>query len=246
MARALRVISIERGVDPRGFTLVSFGGAGGLHVCALAQALGLRQVLFPVNAGVLSALGMLVTRPGRQLLRTWLGLLGDRDDHHIDAELMKLSEEGMAELMREGLEREEIEQSCSLDLRYRGQSYTLNIPWHDREQAERDFHQLHQSLYGHCMAATVELVNIRVALRGPQPKMVLPGCESEVSGEAVEWLDLPGVSRPVPRYDRASLSSGQTLYGPALFTEMASTLWVEPDWACRVDQSGNLLLQRIE
>jgi N-methylhydantoinase A len=246
MARALRVISIERGVDPRGFTLVSFGGAGGLHVCALARALGLSQALVPVNAGVLSALGMLATPPGRQLLCAKLGLLRDWDDSDVDAELTKLAEEGIAALMWEGIEREAIEQSCSLDLRYLGQSYTLNVPWRDRNQAERDFHDLHQARYGHRMQAAVELVNLRVAVRGTQLEMELPICDTEASGEAMEWLDLPGISLPVPRYERASLLSGQILHGPVLLTEMASTLWVEPDWLCRVDPSGNLLLQHIE
>jgi N-methylhydantoinase A len=243
MTHALRVISVQRGIDPRNHTLVSFGGAGGLHVCALASALGVRRILVPVNAGVLSALGMLVTRPGRQLLRTRLGLLGDRDDRELEAELEKLAEQGLLEMQQEGIDRSSVEKEYSLDLRYLGQSYTLNIPWQGQGRVEQEFHERHQARYGHRMAAPVEQVNLRVALRGPLPEVVLPACSTRVSGTALEWLDLPGISDAVPRYARSDLYPGQVLFGPALITEMAATLWVAPHWQCHVDQPGNLRLE---
>ncbi|MET0028590.1 MAG: hydantoinase/oxoprolinase family protein [Candidatus Thiodiazotropha sp.] len=245
MTHALRVISVQRGIDPRNHTLVSFGGAGGLHVCALARALGLHQALVPVNAGVLSALGMLATRPGRQLLRTWLGLLGERNEREIVSQLDHLAEEGLLEMQQEGIPMASIERDYSLDLRYLGQSYTLNVPWQNPKQAQQDFHERHQARYGHRMAAPVELVNLRVALRGAQPDMILPQFRAGQPGEVQEWLELPGVTAAVPRYARDSLTAGQSLSGPALITEMAATLWVEPGWECRMDGSGNLLLQRV-
>ena len=94
MAGALRVISVRRGLDPRDYTLMSFGGAGGLHVCALAEALGMRHAMVPVQAGVLSALGMLVTPPGRLLTRTWLGLLEKRTDPEIERHLARAGRGG--------------------------------------------------------------------------------------------------------------------------------------------------------
>ncbi|MET0053006.1 MAG: hydantoinase/oxoprolinase family protein [Candidatus Thiodiazotropha sp.] len=245
MTHALRVISVQRGIDPRNHTLVSFGGAGGLHVCALARALGLHQALVPVNAGVLSALGMLATRPGRQLLRTWLGLLGERNEREIVSQLDHLAEEGLLEMQQEGIPMASIERDYYLDLRYLGQSYTLNVPWQNPKQAQQDFHERHQARYGHRMAAPVELVNLRVALRGAQPDMILPQFRAAQPGEVQEWLELPGVTAAVPRYARDSLTAGQSLSGPALITEMAATLWVEPGWECRMDGSGNLLLQRV-
>jgi N-methylhydantoinase A len=196
-----------------------------------------------VNAGVLSALGMLVTRPGRQLLRTRLGLLGDRDDREIEAELDRLAEQGLLEMQQESIDRASVEKDYSLDLRYLGQSYTLNIPWQGQGRVEQAFHERHQARYGHRMAAPVELVNLRVALRGPQPEVVLPACSTRVSGTALEWLDLPGISEAVPRYARSDLYPGQVLSGPALITEMAATLWVAPHWQCHVDQPGNLRLE---
>ncbi|MCU7906498.1 MAG: hydantoinase/oxoprolinase family protein [Candidatus Thiodiazotropha sp. (ex Epidulcina cf. delphinae)] len=245
MTCALRVISVQRGVDPRGFTLVSFGGAGGLHVCALAHALGMHSALVPVNAGVLSALGMLATRHGRQLVHTRLGLLRGLDDAELTAELSELAKTGLDDLVREGLDRDEVEADYSLDLRYLGQSYTLNLPWHGLVRAEADFHDLHESRYGHRMQAPVELVNLRVALHGPEAAVVLPRALSKPPGEAVEWLELPGIERPVPRYERSGLAEGQSVQGPALITEMASTTWLEADWCCTLDSAQNLLLQSV-
>ena len=98
MTRALRVISVQRGVDPRGYTLSSFGGAGGLHVCALAEALNMRRAMVPVQAGVLSALGMLATRPGRQLSRTWLGSLAGLDEAELEARFGALEKSGRRSL----------------------------------------------------------------------------------------------------------------------------------------------------
>ncbi|MES9969539.1 MAG: hydantoinase/oxoprolinase family protein [Candidatus Thiodiazotropha sp.] len=245
MARALRVISIERGVDPRGFTLVSFGGAGGLHVCALADALGMRAALVPVNAGVLSALGMLATRPGRQLVQTHLGLIETLSDSDIRQAFSRLAEGGIKDLLQEGIERELIETEYALDLRYYGQSYTLTIPWRSLAQAENDFHQLHESRYGHRMDGPVELVNLRLALRGPQAAIELHRATGSQPAEACELLSLWGVDAPVPRYERAQLAVGQVLTGPALITEMASTTWLEPAWRCISDATGNLLLEKL-
>lgn len=245
MAHALRVTSVQRGVDPRHYTLVSFGGAGGLHVCALADALGMRSALVPVNAGVLSALGMLATKPGRQLLRTRLGLLDSLDDVSINEAFSELVAEGVSGLVKEGMREDEIEVAYSVDLRYLGQSYTLNVPWEDLDQAEGDFHLLHESRYGHRMGGRVELVNLRVALHGPQADIVLPEVHPTEPAQATEFLSLPGEDCAVPSYERTALAQGQSINGPALITEMASTTWLARDWLCSVDKSGNLMLQRV-
>jgi len=244
MARALRVISVQRGIDPRGYTLVSFGGAGGLHVCALADALGLRQALVPVHAGVLSALGMLAARPGRQLVHAHPGLLREMDDRQLQGVLASLAERGVLELQAEGLAADAISRAYSLDLRYQGQSYTLNVPLREVEQAERDFHQLHEASYGHRMAAPVELVNLRVSLNGPESGLSL-ACEPELQPAAsTDWLRLSGIEQPVARYERDRLAPGQRLSGPALITEMASTTWLAPGWEATLDGNANLLLVR--
>ncbi|MEW8027006.1 MAG: hydantoinase/oxoprolinase family protein [Candidatus Thiodiazotropha sp.] len=245
MARALRVISIERGVDPRGFTLVSFGGAGGLHVCALADALGMRSALVPVNAGVLSALGMLAARPGRQLVHTHLGLTETLNDSELQRAFSRLAQGGVEDLVEEGIDRDQIEAEYALDLRYLGQSYTLTIPWSSLARAENDFHERHESRYGHRMAAPVELVNLRVALHGPQTVIALNRTVESEPAEACEHLTVWGMDTPVPRYERARLVTGQTLSGPVLITEMASTTWLETGWRCTSDSAGNLLLEKM-
>jgi N-methylhydantoinase A len=244
MAHALRVTSVQRGVDPRHFTLVSFGGAGGLHVCALADALGMRSALVPMNAGVLSALGMLATRPGRQLIRTQLGLLRRLQDDNVNKALSQLAAEGVEALVKEGMSQDDIEVDYSVDLRYLGQSYTLNLPWEGLVQAERDFHAQHEARYGHRMAGEVELVNLRVSLHGTQVEIALPSINKTEPAEPAEWLTLPGEAKAVPSYERQSLALGQLISGPALIIEMASTTWLERGWVCEVDGSGNLLLQR--
>ncbi|MET0121339.1 MAG: hydantoinase/oxoprolinase family protein [Candidatus Thiodiazotropha sp. 6PLUC9] len=245
MAHALRVTSVQRGVDPRDYTLVSFGGAGGLHVCALADALAMRSALVPVNAGVLSALGMLATKPGRQLVRTRLGLLDSLDDKSINEALSELAAEGRRGLLQEGMSQQEIEQAYSVDLRYLGQSYTLNVPWESQIQAEREFHALHKSRYGHQMDGSVELVNLRVALHGAQADIVLPGVATTQPAEPVELLSLSGEDTPVPCYEREALADEQSIDGPALIVEMASTTWLARGWQCVVDRSGNLMLHRV-
>ncbi len=244
MARALRVISLQRGIDPRGYTLVSFGGAGGLHVCALADALGLEQAMVPVHAGVLSALGMLVARPGRQLVHAHPGLLQEMDQETLQRALTELADSGMKELTAEGLEAQSIQRSDSLDLRYLGQSYTLNLPWQGLQQLSDQFHRLHEERYGHRMQAPVELVNLRVSLSGPETGMTLGGGQSAEPAPPVEALELVGIDRPVRRYERSALVPGQRLEGPALITEMAATTWLAPGWRATLDASGSLMLNR--
>lgn len=245
MARALRVISVQRGVDPRGFILVSFGGAGGLHVCALADALGMRSAMVPVQAGVLSALGMLVARPGRQRVRTRLGLLDELDEAQVRLEFEQLAEVGVQELLLEGVPGSEIDWVYSVDLRYQGQSYTLNLPWRNCLETANAFHQLHEQRYGHRMQVAVELVNLRVALEGQGSQVKLSQLAAGDEAPPREFVHLFGVKTPVPRFERVDLVAGQQLQGPALITETVSTTWVEPGWSCCVDRSGNLLLEKL-
>jgi N-methylhydantoinase A len=244
MTRALRVISVQRGVDPRGFTLTSFGGAGGLHVCALAEALGMRHAMVPIQAGVLSALGMLATRSGRQLSRTWLGRLDQRSGGEVQERLLALEQGGRRSLEEEGVVPQQIEPEYSLDLRYQGQSYTLNVPWSGIESSARVFGERHQDRYGHRMDLPVELVNLRVALRAGVARLGLVEIPTGPPGEPVARVSVYGMPRPVPRLERAQLTRGQAFSGPALITETVATTWVAPGWRCEVDSVGNLLLER--
>ena len=252
MARALRVISVQRGVDPRSSHLCSFGGAGGLHVCALADALGMTRALVPARAGVLSALGMLVTPPGRLLTRTWLGLLAEREDKEVIAALDALAEQGMRALAEEGVDAATLTREDSLDLRYRGQSCALNVLWQGGVATANAFTDLHLARYGHQLDLPVELLNLRVRLTAPAQAVTLPELAfppaPESSSESFRNLtprspsareSAPG---PVAVLARATLAVGSRLPGPAVILDDVATTWLAPGWRAVCDRDGNLLL----
>lgn len=242
MAQALRVISVQRGINPAGFTLTAFGGAGGLHLCALANALGIRQALVPVHAGVLSAFGMLAAPRGRQLSHAVRTLLAEQKDRVLLEEFKTLAASGVEELVQEGVSAEEIRADYRLDLRYQGQSYYLTVPYKTVVQAEAAFHSLHRQRYGHAMQAPVELVNIRIGLHSSAADIAL-------AFEA--GVDLPadpprarvtGYDEPVPVWRRQALSVDQVVVGPALIVDAVATTWLETGWRAQLHSSGCLLL----
>lgn len=245
MARALRVMSVQRGIDPGGLTLVSFGGAGGLHVCALAEALGMREALVPIHAGVLSALGMLVAPRARQLSQTLNHPLTPALSEKIAACCVRLSTRGREALADEGVAAASMRVESRLDLRYHGQSYALTVPWTGRvAQAEADFHTLHAQRYGHRLGLPVELVNVRVAVHAPvsAPRLVT------ATASGVKQADVPrvavwGHAETVPVYARETLAVGQRIRGPALVTETVATTYLAAHWEAEKEAQGNLLLQ---
>lgn len=243
MVQALRKISIERGEDPRDYTLVSFGGAGGLHVCALAELLGVREAMVPAHAGVLSAVGMLATRPGRQLSQTWQGDLLKRADARIDAAFEKLAMQAVRALQGEGIAAAEIEIERSLDLRYKGQSYTLNIPWSNGISCAEAFHRSHHSRYGHRLDAPVEMLNLQLRVRGKASQITIEELIPRQPAAPAELLQVVGESCAVPLYRRDELAAGQQLQGPAIVVEEVATTWVAAGWRCSTDSLGNLLLR---
>lgn len=244
MIQALRVISVQRGYDPKDFQLVCFGGAGGLHFCALAQALQIEQALVPIFAGVLSAFGMLVAAPTRQFSRTHRRLLADLDEQDIQDLFQQLRLTGIEELSEEGIDPASISSEASLDLRYEGQSYSLNVPWHHLNSLEEEFHQQHQRSYGHRLHRAVELLNLRLSLTAPHADILLPKLDPVASTKPLRQADLYGFSGPVNIYGREMLANGATVAGPALITETVATTLILPGWTARVDTFGNMLLTR--
>ena len=240
MVRALRVMSVQRGEDPKDYTLVSFGGAGGLHVCALAEALQMTRAMVPVNAGVLSALGMLAAEPSRERAITLRQVLDGCDQESVAEhyeQLRKLAEQELREIAGDC----EAIVEYSADLRYLGQSYTLNLPWSEPEKLVEAFHRLHESQYGHRMAIEVELVNLRVRLLGERPEFDLPEWQPAAESQP-GTTSVFGIDEPVPVYARDTLNQGQCIDGPALITETTSTTWISPGWQAHVDHWGNLVL----
>jgi N-methylhydantoinase A len=243
MAQALRVISVQRGVDPTGAWLCCFGGAGGLHVCALAEALGMSRALVPERAGVLSALGMLAAPPGRLLTRVWLGPLAGRGDTQVDAALTALAAEGRVSLAAEGIDPGDLTRVDSLDLRYRGQSYTLNVPWRGGAETADAFRALHTARYGHALDLPVELVNLRVRLTAPARAPALP-VVADAAASVPQHRRMPGYTDVVPVLRRAALPVAAEQIGPAVILDDVATTWLAPGWRARRDGWGNLLLRR--
>ena len=243
MSRALRAISIERGHDPEAFALCCFGGAGGLHVCELAEQLGLKRALVPVHAGVLSALGMLVAQRQRQLTRTFTQPLMAANTDAIEHALLELAETGRGELLSEGVSAEQITARFSLDLRYCGQSFTLNIPWQGSvSSAVGAFHNAHKSRYGHALELLVELVNLRATVSARSAPIKLPRANT-VQRQA-HWVAMHGIGQPVALLQRDMLEIDKTYSGPLLVAEQASTTWLKPGWQLLRDENGSLQLYR--
>jgi N-methylhydantoinase A len=249
MARALRVMSVQRGLDPAELTLACFGGAGGLHVCALAESLGMKKALVPVHAGVLSALGMLVAPRARHLSRTINRLFTNIDEGDLEDEVITLAKEGRQSLVKEGFAEKDIELKTSVDVRYHGQSYVINLPWNNVRKTSEAFHAKHESLYGHRLKLKIELVNLRVQVQGPCPEISLSQDQQAktklTEGETlVQKATLAGINKPVSIYTRDSLSENEKISGPALITETISTTYIAPEWECVMDKHGSLLLTR--
>jgi N-methylhydantoinase A len=243
MARALRVISVERGHDPADYALLCFGGAGGLHACDLAELLNMKKVVIPARAGVLSAMGMLVSEPGRELSTAVLKPLAALDDKDIGQWFRVLEDDARGQLVNEGCDAQSVRFRHRLQLRYKGQSATISIDWSAGEAHEAKFHQAHQKASGLRLPHPVELVNLRLSARAPA---VLRSIDvrhetraSESGGEAL----VPELGEKVPVRPRPGLTPGTPLVGPLLITESAATAWIKPGWVVEPDEWGNLLLQ---
>ena len=242
MTRALRVISVQRGHNPAEFRLCCFGGAGGLHLCDLAENLDIPSALVPNNSGVLSALGMLVAPSERSLSITLNIDLNTVSDQVVPERIEVLAKEGHEQLLAEGADPEHIHHHNSVDLRYQGQSYTLNIPWQDHQQALADFHQYHKKRYGHAMDLPVELVNLRVKTSAFRHHIELP--EIPIQAVQQQELTLFGLGQVRHIRGRQAIPVTESLTGPLLITEETSTILVKPGWTCLRDIQGNLLLER--
>lgn len=250
MERAIRQISIERGHDPRHFTLVPFGGAGPLHACELAENLQIPRVLVPPTPGVLSALGMLVAAPTKDYSQTVMLRLGEKAVWPHIAPLVAQAKRDMA---AEG--HAEVTYRYALDMRYVGQSHELKIPVAMATSAEPPsaealaalFHEAHRARYGYAQSTAVELVTVRVTAVAPVVPPSLPRGEkatdtAEIAliGQKEVWF--AGQAIPTKLYARDKLGVGHALAGPAVLFQYDTTLVVPPRWSAVVDAHYNLVL----
>jgi N-methylhydantoinase A len=252
MERALRVVSIERGYDPREFALVAFGGAGGLHACELAESLAVPTVMIPARPGALSAFGILVSDVVKDYSRTLLWrIAGDSRQAVPQARLQKefrklevaARQEFRAEQWRGALQFER-----SLDLRYRGQGYELNVP--ATKDVGARFDDEHQRRYGyHHAGREIELVTVRLRarLRIPPAKAFRSRASRKPAPRVTPVEHAPvffrDKSRITPVFERGKLVPGRALRGPAVITEYSATTVIPPGKRFWLDASGNLVIE---
>ena len=249
MERAIRVISLERGHDPRDFTLACFGGAGAMHAADLARSLGIPRVMVPRAAGLLSALGMLLADSVRDYSRTLLVRVSNLDRQKLEQTFADLEKRAKEEYETEGISAGKLLLERSLDLRYVGQGYELSVPM--EADFEASFHQLHERRFGYADAKRpTEIVNVRVRAVGETEKPQLAKHElqgADASGATLGQCAIvfDGVERESLLVDRAKLLPGNTFPGPALVVEYSTTTVVPPDFKCMVDGGENLILEHI-
>ncbi|MEZ5490034.1 MAG: hydantoinase/oxoprolinase family protein [Gammaproteobacteria bacterium] len=246
MASALRMISVQRGYDPADFVLASFGGAGGLHVCALADSMGMKQAIVPLNAGVLSAMGMLVAPRGRQYSRTVRLSAAEVSEPDVDKALSDLIEQGMGELVAEGLNAGELKADPSLDICYQGQSSTLNLPWVGKAGTEKQFHRLHRERYGFSLSRELEYVNLRARIFAAHRQPGLAAAGNTLAANKFDPLKVSSSSNTLPVYAREQLDSTMEVKGPAIICELSATTYLEKGWTAKLDDLGNLRLSRTD
>ena len=245
MERALRVISVERGYDPRDFSLFSFGGAGGLHAIELARQMGIPKVIISKFASTLSALGMLASNVIRDYVKTVM-LPGIVHQQMIIDLFSPLIDQGTTEIQNEGFQSDQIEILCSLDVRYVGQSYELNIPF--SEDFISDFHKVHRFTYGYSYVdKAIELVNLRVRAIGKITPISLPVISTEQKNNnliPMEYrrVDMPAGSLSLPVFDYEKFSPGALLTGPALIVSSDTTILIDTNDIAKVDNYQNLLI----
>jgi N-methylhydantoinase A len=247
MERAIRVISLERGYDPRDFVLVCFGGAGAMHAADLARSLGFYKVLIPEAAGTLSALGMLLADVWRDYSQTLLLPTSTLKPRTLEDAFRKLEERAGVELEAEGFDRNRILFERSVDVRYVGQGFELTVPY--RSDFEVAFHRLHQRRYGYAdPRRSTEVVNLRLRASGRAPKPRFHPREprgAKLAGAVLGEILMVFSGRKLEGklIDRAGLDPGHRFKGPALVVEYSTTTVVPPDFYCSMNRWGDLLLE---
>jgi len=250
MERALRVITVERGFDPRDFALMAFGGAGPMHACELARDLGIRRIVLPRNPGLLCAWGALQAPLGREYSLTVRETAPAF--RRLAARAAPMLTRARRELAAEGARRAQIRFEFFADVRYRGQSYEIEVPLTVRFAA--DFHATHRRTFGYAAPeAAVEVVNLRLRATAPgaaaAPEGLARGRRAPAPTRRVEVVfgaragGRRARTAEVPVYPRDAIGAGARIRGPAIVVELSSTAYVAPEFTLRADGFGNLHLE---
>ena len=258
MIRALRSISVERGYDPREFTLVAFGGAGPMHVNGLADELEISKIIIPPSPGTVTALGLLMTDLRHDYIHTIIKPFTELGSSEVQREYQRLDLRATKTLADEGVSEQNMIFIRSFDMRYLGQSYEINVPIPTKvteinlPKIEEEFHMTHERVYGHkAPGEPIQVVNLKLTAIGVVAKPRLKKVERG-KGDANEALkrrrevffsDEGLIECNI--YDRYRLYEGYTIEGPAIIEEVDSTTVVSPNYQAEVDQFGDIILQRI-
>jgi N-methylhydantoinase A/oxoprolinase/acetone carboxylase beta subunit len=254
MEKAIRIISIERGFDPRNFALFSFGGAGGMHAVDIASNLKIPRVVIPKNAGVLSALGLLLADSIKDFSKSILKTAEKMSKKELDKNFAVLEQKSLKTMQEDGFKEGAVTITPSLDLRYFGQSYEITIPYRDRTSSSfsfiSDFHQAHQKLYSyHHRERPVEIVNIRVKAVGAGKKILLKkhsrtGTSIKKAFLKKQALHYQGKRHQASVFIRANLLPGNKINGPALIADSGSTTFLPLSYRLEVDGFLNLIIRK--
>ncbi len=238
MSKALRLVTVERGLDPREFTLIAFGGAGPLHACELAEELDIKRIIIPLHPGLFSAFGLLTA----DLSRTFSKPILKPAATYIEPCFAHVRNLTRKSLKQEGFT--EYRTTEQVDLRYQGQAYEITVPYKKDANLSRLFGREHKKLYGYSSTDAVEVVNARVRaiistpkaslakkkLRSPMPKAIASSRRVLFAGK---WQE-------VPVHDRESLSPGLYGRGPCIVEEYDSTTLIGRNWTWKIDQYENI------
>ncbi len=251
MADAMRTITVSQGVDPRGFTLVAFGGAGPMAAAFLADELDIKEVLIPRFPGTFSAWGMLQTDLRHDLTQSFFRAASGIAVDDLNSAYVALESEGRTMIVREGIAEHKISFQRSADMRYLGQEYTINVPITsslDIATTIEDFHKAHDTRYGHSSpGAPVEFVNLRVAALGALEKLehssfAAPEESDPLIGTREVIFD--GAKHSTPILARDKFCADFSVLGPVIIEEQSATTVVPPDWKVEVDSEGSMLMRR--
>ena len=256
MAEVLKIVSVQRGHDPRDFVLAAFGGAGPLHAAALASELGITEVICPPIPGAFSALGLVGTDLKRDYVHTLQTAAPAFDPAKVEAAFAALEKQGAAMLDRAGIPSARRRFECFVDTRYARQSYELLVPVPRRPvdgptlaEIKESFHDLHLRTYGHDnRSEPVEIVNVRVAAIGAIAPLTIrdqprpPGLNPLKSRRSVWFRETGMVDTAI--YDRACMHAGMTAPGPLVIESFESTILVPPGWQAKMSEDGFVILTR--
>ena len=253
MAGAIRVVSIERGHDPRQFAYMPFGGGGALHVCAMMREVGVTTGIVPRYPGVTSALGCVMADMRHDAVQTLNKALLDLDLAQLKSRLADLAQACQKRLDSAGVRFERVQEVVTLDMLYMGQTHTLQVPLNpadiSRESIQAAFEKAYAASFGRVLTGmVVRVMNLRYARIGVRPKFDLAVLAPKGAGSTatlgVQRVYHAGQWWDAQRYARLDLPVGAQVAGPAILEQADTTVWLEPGFSARVDTLGNLLVER--